>query len=217
MADEGERPGETGGQGDSRRDEILHAALGVIAGRGITDTRIADVAERAGTSPALVIYYFRTKDNLLTETVRLAEDLWYDFVFRRVAAATGAAARLEAIVTTDFTPPDQIGFPDLGALWIDLWARSLRHPDVAAVRAEFDAQWRGVIADAVREGQRADEFAPVDADEFATALSALMDGLRVQLVLDDPAVDPARVVRIAMGFASAQLRFAWAPAEPIVA
>ena len=65
------------------------SALDVIAERGFADTRIADVAERAGTSPALVIYYFQTKDNLLTEAVRLAEDLWYDYGFQRVAAVDG--------------------------------------------------------------------------------------------------------------------------------
>ena len=73
------------GAGDSRRQELLRAALDVIAERGFSDTRIADVADRAGTSPALVIYYFRTKDNLLTEAVRLAEDLWYDFGYERMA------------------------------------------------------------------------------------------------------------------------------------
>ena len=42
--------------------------------RGYADTRIADVAEHAGTSPALVIYYFKTRDQLLTEALRYSED-----------------------------------------------------------------------------------------------------------------------------------------------
>ena len=207
--------GSGGGAGDSRREELLRAALDVIADRGFGDTRIADVAERAGTSPALVIYYFQTKDNLLTEAVRLAEDLWYDYGFRRVAAVTGATARLGELVATSFMPPSEVGFPDLGALWVDLWARSLRHADVARVRQEFDARWRQVIADAVVEGQTAGEFAPVDPAEFATALSALIDGLAVQLVLGDPAVDPEVAARIAMGYAAGRLGFAWAQAEPV--
>ncbi len=217
MADDGKGAGTTQGQGDTRREELLRAALDVIADRGFADTRIADVAERAGTSPALVIYYFRTKDNLLTEAVRLAEDLWYELGFRRMAAVTGAAARLEEMITSDFTPPSQVGFPDLGALWVDLWARSLRHPEVARVRQEFDARWRRVIADVVVEGQAAGEFDATDPDEFATALSALLDGLGVQLALGDPALDPARAVRIAMGFAASQLGFNWVPAESALA
>ena len=215
MVDEGTGVGTSDGTGDTRREEMLRSALDVIAERGFADTRIADVAERAGTSPALVIYYFQTKDNLLTEAVRLAEDLWYDFGFRRVAAATGAVARLEVMITTAFMPPSEVGFPDLGALWVDLWARSLRHAEVARVREEFDARWRQVIADAVVEGQAAGEFAPVDPLEFATAMSALLDGLAVQLVLGDPAIDPGVASRITMDFASSRLGFAWARPEPV--
>jgi len=206
-----------GGQGDGRREEMLRAALDVIAERGFADTRIADVAERAGTSPALVIYYFQTKDNLLTEAVRLAEDLWYDFGYQRMSAVVGAAARLEEMISTNFTPPDEVGFPDLGALWVDLWARSLRHAEVARVREEFDARWRQVIAEVVADGQSAGEFADIDRVEFATALSALLDGLSVQLVLGDPALDPPAAVRIALGFAAGRLGFHWSSAADVVA
>ena len=60
------------GTADQRREQMLRAALDVIAERGYPESRIADVAERAGTSPALVIYYFKTKDQLLTEAIRFS-------------------------------------------------------------------------------------------------------------------------------------------------
>ncbi|MGZ5356559.1 MAG: helix-turn-helix domain-containing protein, partial [Solirubrobacterales bacterium] len=41
-----------------RRPQILDAAAEVIAERGIAATRIADVAERAGTSAPAVLYWF---------------------------------------------------------------------------------------------------------------------------------------------------------------
>src|SRR5215469_986271 len=68
--------------GEGRREQLLRSALEVIVARGYADTRIADVAEHAGTSPALVIYYFKTRDQLLTEALRYSEDAWY-------AAGTG--------------------------------------------------------------------------------------------------------------------------------
>ena len=55
--------------GEQRREQMLRAAQDVIVERGYADTRIADVAERTGTSPALVIYYFKTRDQLLTEAI----------------------------------------------------------------------------------------------------------------------------------------------------
>src|ERR1035441_10867775 len=70
--------------GENRREQMLRAALEVIVERGYADTRIADVAERTGTSPALVIYYFKTRDQLLTEAIRYSEDSWYAEGQRRI-------------------------------------------------------------------------------------------------------------------------------------
>ena len=61
-----EHAGASRDAGEQRREQMLRAALEVIVERGYADTRIADVAERTGTSPALVIYYFKTRDQLLT-------------------------------------------------------------------------------------------------------------------------------------------------------
>ena len=61
---------------DVRRDQMLSAASTLIAERGFSDTRLADVAERVGASPALVIYYFGPKDSQLThrQAPRTARD-----------------------------------------------------------------------------------------------------------------------------------------------
>ena len=69
---------------------MLQAALEVIVERGYADTRIADVAERSGTSPALVIYYFKTRDQLLTEAIRYSEDSWYAEGLRRLGEIPAA-------------------------------------------------------------------------------------------------------------------------------
>ena len=83
----------TGGSRDAgeRREQMLRAALEVILERGYAETRIADVAERTGTSPALVIYYFKTRDQLLTETIRYSDDTWYAEYLRRMEEIPTAA------------------------------------------------------------------------------------------------------------------------------
>ena len=73
---------------DVRREQMLAAAATLIAERGFTETRIADVAARVGASPALVIYYFRTKDNLLTEALRWSESAWYGAVYAMLETTT---------------------------------------------------------------------------------------------------------------------------------
>ena len=97
------------------------------------------------------------------------------------------------------------------SLWLDLWAQAVRHPEVAGVRQKFDERWRDTICSLVVEGQEAGEFGPVDPVDFAVLLSALLDGLAVQIALADPVVGPARAFELSMRFAAGQLGFGWRP------
>ena len=199
------------GTADQRREQMLRAALDVIAERGYAESRIADVAERAGTSPALVIYYFKTKDQLLTEAIRFSEDSWYEAGTRRMAQIPTAAGKLEEIVAMSCLPEADSEPESSWVLWLDLWAQALRHPEVAGVRQKFDERWRELICSLVVAGQEVGEFGPVDPVDFAVLMSALLDGLAVQIALADPAVDANRAFELSMRFAAAQLGFTWAP------
>jgi AcrR family transcriptional regulator len=199
------------GTADQRREQMLRAALEVIQERGYAESRIADVAERAGTSPALVIYYFKTKDQLLTEAIRFSEDSWYEAGTARMAAIPTAAGRLEEIVAMSCLPEADSEPPSSWVLWLDLWAQAVRHPEVASVRQKFDERWRQTITSLVVEGQEAGEFGPVDPVDFAVLFSALLDGLAVQIALADPSVDAAKAFRLCMQFAADRLGFTWTP------
>jgi AcrR family transcriptional regulator len=203
-----------GGSRDAgeRREQMLRAALEVIIERGYAETRIADVAERTGTSPALVIYYFKTRDQLLTEAIRYSDDTWYAEYLRRMEEIPTAVGRLAQLIAMNCLPGTD---PEPGAywtLWLDLWAFSPRSPGVAAVRQKSDERWRDAIRSIVLAGQEAGEFALVDADDFTITLASLLDGLAIQIALDDPQVPPQRAYDVAMRFAAGQLGFDWKPA-----
>ena len=202
---------EVPGTADQRREQMLHAALEVISARGYADTRIADVAERAGVSPALVIYYFKTKDQLLTEAIRYYEDNWYAEGQQRMAGLATAAARLEEFVAMSCLSEEDPGPESSWQLWLDFWAQAARNPEVAGVRQKSDERWRQVISSLVQEGQEAGEFRDVDVDSFAIYLSTLLDGLTIQIALDDPVVDSVRAFELSMAFVADQLGFAWTP------
>jgi AcrR family transcriptional regulator len=196
---------------DQRRRQMMAAALEVISERGYADTRIADVAERAGISPALVIYYFKTKDQLLTEAIRYYEDSWYAVGQERMNRLPSAKARIEEIVAMNTLPESD---PEPGSswqLWLDFWAQAARHAEVASVRRKSDERWRDEISSLVLAGQEAGEFAEVDPAGFAVHLSALLDGLAIQIALEDPMVDPVGAFELCMHFVADRLGFAWAP------
>src|SRR5215831_17639153 len=203
------------GTADQRREQMLRGALDVIEERGYAESRIADVAERAGTSPALVIYYFKTKDQLLTEAMRFSEDTWYEAGTRRMEQIPTAAGKLEEIVAMCCLPEADAEPATSWVLWLDLWSQAARNPEVASVRQKFDERWRGLIRSLVTEGQEAGEFSPVDAEDFAVLMSSLLDGFAVQIALDDQVVDASRAFELTMRFIAAQLGFTWTPRHAV--
>lgn len=202
------------GIADQRRGQMLRAALDVIAERGFADTRIADIAERIGISPALVIYYFKTKDQLLTEAIRHYEDTWYAEGKRRMDRLGTAAERLEEFVAMNMLPdPDPQLETANWKLWLDFWAQAARNADVAGVRQKSDERWRTVVVSLVVAGQEAGEFADIDPHPFSIFVNALLDGLTVQIALEDPVVDPVSAYELCMLYIADRLGFQWTPGD----
>jgi AcrR family transcriptional regulator len=206
-----EAPVEVPSGPDLRREQMLQAAVDVIVERGFSETRIADVAARADASPALVIYYFGTKDGLLTEALRWSEDQFYAATEQVLARLDSARTRLETLASLTCVRENDEAVPDSWGLWFDLWVQAFRHPGVAKDRVEMDQRWRETIAGIVRDGQASGEFGPADIEDFAVTWGALLDGLSIQVALEDPAVDSTRAVSIAMRMAAERLGFDWTP------
>jgi AcrR family transcriptional regulator len=190
-----------------RRTQMLEAAMEVVAERGLCETRIADVADRAGLSPALVVYYFGSKESLLTEALAYAEDLFYIEAFRELTGIEGASERLVRLIELACPPVVRRESDEYWTLWVELWSRALRNEEAARKREALERRWRNTIAEVVREGQRSGEFGACDPERFATYLSALMDGLALQVLFGDPAVSGELANELCLGAASRELGF----------
>jgi AcrR family transcriptional regulator len=188
-------------QNEARRIEMLRAAAELICERGFGDTRIADVAKRAGVSSALVIYYFGTRDRLLVDALRYSEESFYEAAEQMLAEVPSLPERLSLLIQWTCVPEGSGEIPGAWGLWFDLWAQAFRHDEIKAGRAELDARWRQMIVDAL-------DSSGLSAKEkrmFALEFAVLLDGLSIQVALDDPEVDSDLAYDIAMRFAEREL------------
>ncbi len=193
---------------DLRRQQILEAAASVIAERGLADARIADIADRIGVSPALVLYYFESKDVLLGEALAHKDRQFFESVTAAMAAAESPGRRLATLIEASCPTrtAGEGGVDDEYVLWIEVWSRSRHDTTLAKSRREMDGRWRGAIADVVSHGQEVGEFsAGVDPDDFALRLAALIDGLAIQVVLGDDHVGPDDMRRLCLAAAATEL------------
>jgi AcrR family transcriptional regulator len=166
----------------------------VIVERGLASTRIADVAERAGTSSPAVLYWFRSKDDLLAEALTVDEERFYLEMRERVHSLERPRDQLRFMIEAS---AEEYNW----TLWIELWARALRNPVSRQARQRLDNLWREEIATVIRAGQAAGEFGDGDADAVALLLGSLLDGLAVQATLHDPDVPRERMLRCALEMA----------------
>jgi AcrR family transcriptional regulator len=188
-----------------RKPQIISAAAEVLYERGLFDTRIGDIAERAGTSAPTILYYFESKDRLLEEAVDQTDRDFYERLTEGQARQEGAVDKLVHLIEEISLGPG--GLSDW-TLWMEMWVRARRDPAVRDAYFRLDRRQRKLIADIVREGQADGQFdRDVDAEEFALALSGLMDGLGVQVTLGQPDVTPERMVERCLALASNELGF----------
>jgi AcrR family transcriptional regulator len=194
-----------------RRRQILQAAATVIGERGLCDTRISDIAERSKASSALVLYYFGSKDRLLAEALAFSEERFYAETAQELSTVDSATEQLVVLIEHTCLPgkASRRNWRDEWLLWLDMWARSPRDPDIARDREALDRRWRETIAGIVRSGQAGGEFDVIDADDFALRFSAMLDGLAIQIVLDDPEMSPERMFEICSGMVADGLGFEW--------
>ncbi|WP_369274769.1 TetR/AcrR family transcriptional regulator [Streptomyces sp. R11] len=171
-----------------RREELLRAAVEQIEARGVAAVRIADVATTLGVSNALVLYHFATKEKLVAAAFTHAAQGDLARLRRVLGRRTTALRRLRAAVRW-YAPTGQAkGW----RLWIEGWAAALREPALQEVTRDLDRQWKAAIAEVIAEGVAADEFRCPDPMGAALRLTALLDGLAVQMTSYRGTVSRAR-------------------------
>ncbi len=162
---------------DVRRAALIEAAAASLSERGAGGASVRDVAARAGVSPGLIRHHFGGFSALMAQT--------YREVVARVDASLDAAvaaagddprSRLLAFLEASFAPG--IVDADLLGAWLGFWGLVRTDPDAAAVHAETYVAYR------IRLEELLAPLGVEDVRGAAIGLSALLDGLWLELCLD---------------------------------
>ncbi|MER7747321.1 TetR/AcrR family transcriptional regulator [Streptomyces bacillaris] len=174
-----------------RREELLRATVEQIEIRGASSVRIADVASALGVSNALVLYHFSTKEKLVAAAFAYAAEADLTHLRKLLARRTTAVRRLRAAVRW-YAPTGQAkGW----RLWIEGWAASLREPALREVAGDLDRRWKTELAEVIEQGAAAGEFRCADPESAAWRLTALLDGLAVQMTSYEGPLPRATMLR----------------------
>ncbi|MFF7205756.1 TetR/AcrR family transcriptional regulator [Streptomyces sp. NPDC008141] len=166
------------------RESVLAAAMATIAERGLDGLTMAGLGREVGMSSGHLLYYFRTKDELLLRTLEWSEGRLGAERSSLLSRQAPTAERLEAYV--DLYVPDGPRDPHW-TLWLEVWNRSQNADDEARARqAAIEGAWHRDLVALLAEGISRGEFRPVDPDRFAARLRALLDGFSVHVAVGIP-------------------------------
>lgn len=154
-----------------RVPQILLAATEVVGRRGLGVATVAEIAEHAGLSKALVFKYFRSKDELVAGLVRS--------IFEAVQGPQRGDGTSCAATILDWSQEvaDAItGNPAFPAIAAELLATASRDSALRAIVTAAYGRLQGELAALITAGIDEGEFRHVDADAVAVAILAQMEG-----------------------------------------
>ncbi|WP_294039036.1 TetR family transcriptional regulator C-terminal domain-containing protein [Sphingopyxis sp.] len=162
---------------DARRADLIEATAAVLAEHGLAGTNVRAICAKAGVSPGLLRHYFDGIDDLVAATYQATSDRMDAIFMGAVAAADDhPRGRLQAYLTASFRPP--VTDPELLGAWTAFWALARSDARMAAIHAESYAGYRARLRELLIACH-----AP-DADRLAIMLTAMVDGLWLELSLD---------------------------------
>ncbi|KPI29564.1 TetR/AcrR family transcriptional regulator [Streptomyces sp. NPDC048251] len=165
------------------REDVLAAAMEMIAARGLETLTMAGLGREVGMSSGHLLYYFHSKDELLLRTLEWSEGRLGAERARLLARAAPARERLDAYV--DLYVPDGHRDPHW-TLWLEVWNRSQNaavDADARDRQAAIEGAWHRDLVALLAEGVSRGEFRRVDPDRFAARLRALLDGFSIHVAI----------------------------------
>lgn len=186
-----------------RYQQILDAAWQLIAERGYHSVRIADVAKACGTSAATIHYYFPGRDDLLTATLRYSVRQAFDRQVAELHSISDAHERLLRLVELQLPSPGLLRKEWL--IWMQVWNESALNPDLQVLHSDSYNRWHDTIARTIRQGQEQGVFAATDVEELTVSLTALIDGLGIQVLTGRPGRSVERMRRVLRDFVEREI------------
>ncbi len=169
----------------TRREQILSAAYAVAARRGLQGTRIQEVAEHAGVSHGLVLFYFKSKRGLLLALLDwLLATTTVLHVGRDIIRLRSPAARLQALLRQEMNRLSNE--PVRIRLTFDFWTAGIRDAEIRLKMQQELQRYRDAfrpLATSVLAGDPV-QFRGVTADGLAAVSVSVIKGCAVQAMID---------------------------------
>jgi len=167
-----------------RREQLLVATYAVFAKQGFAETSLADIAAAADFSKAMVIYYFKSKENLLVAAFEWITSGILERLENCCVGTDAAEPRLRAQLEQLFISTRRNR--RFYHVYLDFLAHSVHNARLGQVTGQFYAGCIATVAGTIAAGVEQGVFQPcMDARAASSVCGAMMDGLQMQWLFDE--------------------------------
>ncbi len=174
---------------EERKAQILKAALTCFARKGYHQTTMDDIVEETDLSKGGIYWHFGSKQELFLAVLESVISDTKPILWQDVGSQADARARLRSTLDMFTTLVTRKEFQELMPLLIDVWGQNKLDPKVNQTVKRAYKGFRRPLVQLIEQGIINGEFKRVDAAALAGILFALYDGLMVQWMIDETAVD----------------------------
>lgn len=120
----------------SARDEILRAAMSVLARANYAEISMQDIAKAGGVTKPTIYYYFESKQGLFEALSSMIVDHIRDIVLEEIAGSRGLSSTLEGIASRMLESP--YTSPDLASALFAFYSDPSLKANVPTLRGEME-------------------------------------------------------------------------------
>jgi len=182
-----------------RRQQLIDATMKCIARKGMGSTTLGDVASEAGLSQGIVNLHFKSKDNLLKETLQtLADEYKEQFDDTLSRSGPHPADKLLALMEFDFRP--SICDRRKLAVWFSFWGEVKSRPTYQRMCDESDRYYDNVVEGLCGELIAEGSYKNVEAAAAANALTSMTNGLWLSCLISPQGWDRHQALAAVMTY-----------------
>lgn len=164
---------------EARKSRIVNTAWTLFTERGYHSVTIAHIAKAAGMSASAVHYYFHSKNDIFLATLDLCAR---EAAQRRASGPriTDPSERLIHFLRVQLDGSEESMRE--WTTWAQFWSSSPTFPDAKEAAFLAYGRWQAQLRGIVLEGMAAGQFTATDPDHMVNAVTAMIDGLGVQML-----------------------------------
>ena len=178
-----------------RREALVEATLSCLKEFGHEGVSVRRISAAAGVSIGLINHHFPSKSGLIAEAYETLALSLQDSIRGQAEDRSAAPLdRLRGFFRASFAP--EIIDPQLFNVWLVFWSMVAHSPEIRAVHDQTYGKYRATLENLLGQLATSGAAAPFKLRPAAIALSALLDGLWVELSLSPDTFKPREAIAL---------------------